>query len=67
MQAFYWFTWVLGSSFWPYFGERHGDWPLAEHNFANIRRWTVMTRGGHFAALEQPEHLAREIVEFSAK
>lgn len=23
-----------------------------------------MTRGGHFAALEQPEHLAREIVEF---
>jgi pimeloyl-ACP methyl ester carboxylesterase len=32
--------------------------------YTDIRRWTVMERGGHFAAMEQPEALAREIVEF---
>lgn len=37
---------------------------LAERTFANIRRWTVMPRGGHFAAMEQPEALAREVTEF---
>jgi len=36
----------------------------AERVFADLRRWTVMPRGGHFAALEQPEALAREIREF---
>jgi microsomal epoxide hydrolase len=36
----------------------------AERVFTNIRRWSVMPRGGHFAALEQPEALAREIREF---
>ncbi|HTS53811.1 MAG TPA: epoxide hydrolase [Burkholderiales bacterium] len=30
----------------------------------NIQRWTKMNKGGHFAALEQPEALAREISEF---
>ena len=30
----------------------------------DIRRWTKMDRGGHFAAMEQPEALAREIREF---
>ena len=30
----------------------------------NIRRWTVMPKGGHFAALEQPEALAEEIRAF---
>jgi len=30
----------------------------------NIQRWTKMPRGGHFAALEQPEALARELREF---
>ena len=30
----------------------------------DIRRWSVMQRGGHFAALEQPEALAREIRAF---
>jgi microsomal epoxide hydrolase len=37
---------------------------LAEKMYADIRRWSVMPRGGHFAALEQPELLAREIREF---
>ena len=37
---------------------------VAERVFRDIRRWTVMKKGGHFAALEQPEALAREIREF---
>jgi microsomal epoxide hydrolase len=36
----------------------------AERVFTDIRRWSVMPRGGHFAALEQPEALAREIRAF---
>ncbi|MCI0546761.1 MAG: epoxide hydrolase [Candidatus Rokubacteria bacterium] len=30
----------------------------------DIRRWTPMPRGGHFAALEQPELLATDLREF---
>jgi pimeloyl-ACP methyl ester carboxylesterase len=30
----------------------------------DIHRWTDMPRGGHFAALEEPAGLARDIVEF---
>ena len=37
---------------------------LAEKTYTDIRRWSVMPKGGHFAALEQPELLAREIREF---
>jgi pimeloyl-ACP methyl ester carboxylesterase len=37
---------------------------LAERAYTDIRRWTVMPNGGHFAAMEQPEALAREIREF---
>jgi microsomal epoxide hydrolase len=37
---------------------------VAERSYGNIRRWTEMAKGGHFAALEQPEALAREIREF---
>ena len=37
---------------------------VAARTYADIRRWTVMPSGGHFAAMEQPEALAREIVEF---
>jgi pimeloyl-ACP methyl ester carboxylesterase len=36
----------------------------AEKVFSNIRRWSVMPRGGHFAALEQPELLAGEVQAF---
>ncbi len=38
---------------------------LAERVFTDIRRWTVMPRGGHFAAMEQPEALAGEIAAFA--
>jgi len=37
---------------------------VAERVYGNIQRWTVMQKGGHFAALEQPEALAREIRAF---
>ncbi len=32
--------------------------------YPDIRRWTPMPKGGHFAAMEQPAALAHEIVEF---
>lgn len=37
---------------------------IAERFYSDIRRWSVMPRGGHFAALEQPALLAGEIREF---
>jgi microsomal epoxide hydrolase len=37
---------------------------LAARTYTDLRRWTVMPRGGHFAALEQPEALAQEIRAF---
>jgi microsomal epoxide hydrolase len=37
---------------------------LAARTYADIRRWTEMPRGGHFAAMEQPDALAAEIRAF---
>jgi microsomal epoxide hydrolase len=37
---------------------------LAERTYTDSRRWTVMQKGGHFAALEQPDALAGEVAEF---
>jgi len=37
---------------------------MAARWYTDIRRWTELPRGGHFAAMEQPEALAKEIVEF---
>jgi len=37
---------------------------LAARTYTDIRRWTVMEKGGHFAALEQPRELASEISAF---
>jgi len=37
---------------------------LAERTFTDIRRWSVMEHGGHFAAMEHPDVLAEEIREF---
>ncbi|HMK78391.1 MAG TPA: epoxide hydrolase [Xanthobacteraceae bacterium] len=37
---------------------------LAAKTYTDIRRWTRMAHGGHFAALEQPEALAREVIAF---
>jgi len=37
---------------------------VAEKTYTDIRRWSVLDRGGHFAALEQPQALAQEIRAF---
>jgi len=37
---------------------------VAERVFIDIRRWTEAPRGGHFAALEQPDLLVEEIRAF---
>jgi microsomal epoxide hydrolase len=37
---------------------------VAEKFYTNIKRWTDMKKGGHFAALEQPDALARDITAF---
>ncbi len=37
---------------------------LAERVFTDLRNWSVMQRGGHFAAMEQPAALAQEIRSF---
>lgn len=39
---------------------------IAEKTYTDIRRWTVMPRGGHFAALEQPALLAEDVIAFFA-
>ncbi len=40
---------------------------LAERTmFADLRHWTEMPRGGHFAALEQPDLLAEDVRAFAA-
>jgi pimeloyl-ACP methyl ester carboxylesterase len=37
---------------------------VATRTYRDLRRWTTMPRGGHFAAMEQPEALAREVQDF---
>jgi pimeloyl-ACP methyl ester carboxylesterase len=37
---------------------------IARQMYTNIQRWTEMPKGGHFAAMEQPEALAAEIRAF---
>ena len=44
-------------------GEPPQEW--AERLY-NIRRWTVMPRGGHFAPAEEPELVAQDIAAFYA-
>jgi pimeloyl-ACP methyl ester carboxylesterase len=37
---------------------------LAAKTYTDIRRWSVMKKGGHFAAMEQPAALADEVFQF---
>ena len=43
------------------------EWPPRTYveRIFNIKRWTEMHSGGHFAAMEQPEILVNDIVKFS--
>ena len=36
----------------------------AERTLGDLRQWTEHDRGGHFAAWEEPELLARDVVGF---
>jgi microsomal epoxide hydrolase len=40
---------------------------VAGRMYTDIRRWTPMPRGGHFAALEQPALLAQDVIAFFAE
>ena len=37
---------------------------FAQASFPNLRRWTVFDKGGHFAAMEQPEALSGDVRAF---
>ena len=37
-----------------------------ERNLTDLRRWTEMPTGGHFAAIEEPELLADDVLAFAA-
>jgi microsomal epoxide hydrolase len=37
---------------------------MAARMFSDLRRWSVMPKGGHFAAMEQPDALAAEVRAF---
>jgi pimeloyl-ACP methyl ester carboxylesterase len=43
------------------------EWPPRSYveRIFNIKQWTKMPRGGHFAALEQPDLLVKDIIKFS--
>jgi len=43
------------------------EWPPRSYvdRIFNITQWTEMPRGGHFAAMEQPELLVKDIVKFA--
>ena len=65
---------------WPIVGDQQVDIPtgyiefpkeilrppreIAEEVFVDLQRWTTATRGGHFAAMENPELMARELSVF---
>ena len=37
---------------------------LAARMYTDIRRWTAMPHGGHFAAMEQPDLFAADVRDF---
>jgi len=49
------------------FPKEYLEWPPKSYveRIYNVKRWTKMPRGGHFAALEQPDLLVKDIVLFA--
>jgi len=49
------------------FPKEYLEWPPKSYaeRIYNIQRWTRMSKGGHFAALEQPDLLVKDIVSFT--
>ena len=49
------------------FPKEMSEWPPRSYvdRIFNIKQWTEMQRGGHFAAMEQPELLVNDIIKFA--
>jgi len=49
------------------FPKEMSEWPPKSYvkRIFNLKRWTKMKRGGHFAALEQPSLLVNDIRTFA--
>jgi len=76
----YWVTQTIGSSTRLYYENQRTPWNFAQgdriqvpcgipprewaERCYNVQRWTDMPRGGHFAALEEPELLVEDIRAF---
>ena len=45
------------------------EWPPRSYveRIFNIKQWTKMSSGGHFAALEKPDLLIEDIIKFGKK
>ena len=41
--------------------------PWARLRFTDLRQYSLMPRGGHFAALEAPEALAADVFSFAGR
>jgi microsomal epoxide hydrolase len=43
------------------------EWPPKSYvdRIFNITQWTKMPSGGHFAAMEEPELLVKDIIKFA--
>ena len=80
INSSFWPYWARRHEAWPFGDERPVGAPTAyasfpreilhpprawvERTYPNLRRWTAMEAGGHFAALEEPEALAADIRAF---
>jgi hypothetical protein len=71
----YWATSTIDSSFMPYYDFMNSGvarWTVEgirqkmgwAERFFNVQRWTEMPRGGHFAAMEEPELMADDLRAF---
>ena len=51
------------------FPKEMSEWPPKSYvnRIFNVVRWTKMPRGGHFASLEEPELLVKDIKSFFKK
>ena len=59
IQLPYGFALFPNEIFWP-----PKSW--TERSYTDIRRYSIMTRGGHFAAWEQPELMVNELCRYAA-
>ena len=51
------------------FPEEMSEWPPRSYveRLFNVKQWTEMKSGGHFAALEEPDLLVEDLRDFARK